>query len=603
MPTLIVTTPDGRRTTTPLFKRVTSLGRGGSNDGVVDDPSVANAALTRTADGAGWTAEALPGAEFSVDGRRRTRQVLSLGDRLTVGGSTVELSEEAAEPAPAPRRAGRGEEALEAMRTLHGFSRRLLADTDIGRLLETLMDAVIDVTGADKGFLILLEDGELQIKVARNLARQNIEDAVSRVSDTIIAKVLRDRTPIIVSDALNDEKFSASESVGNLKLCSVMCAPMMDKGEIIGLIYVGNDSVVDLFEPSDLEALTVFSAQASLLVANALLVNSLKRETEVLRHALEEKRFGEIIGACDAMRDVFRKIEKVASTDISVLVTGETGTGKELVAREIHRRSHRAKGPFVAINCGAIPENLLESELFGHVRGAFTGATATRGGRFQAAHGGTLFLDEIGELPLQLQVKLLRAIQEKAVTKVGDTRGEAVDIRIISATNKRLEDEIRAGAFREDLYYRLNVITLHLPPLRERGDDLLVIARYLLEKFASEYGSRVRGFSPAAVKAMRRYTWPGNIRQLENRLRKAVVLAEKSLVGPKDLDLDESSFEPVAPLQEALELFKRDYINRILERNGGNRTKTARDLGVDPRTVFRHLERQSVEDDDVEALP
>jgi transcriptional regulator with PAS, ATPase and Fis domain len=409
--------------------------------------------------------------------------------------------------------------------------------------------------------------------------------------------VVRDKRPIIVSDALNDEDFSASESVVNLKLCSVMCAPLTEKGELIGLIYVGNDSVVDLFDPKDLELLTVFSAQASLLIANALLVNALKRETEDLKRTLEQQRFGEIIGSCEAMREVFRKIEKVSATDISVLVTGETGTGKELVAQEIHRRSPRANGPFVAINCGAIPESLLESELFGHVKGAFTGATATRAGRFQAASGGTLFLDEIGELPVALQVKLLRALQEKMVTKVGDTRPEPVDIRIVAATNRDLEQEIRAGTFREDLYYRLNVITLHLPPLRDRGDDLLVIARYLLDRFAKEYGSRVRGFSPAAMKAIRRYTWPGNVRQVENRIRKAVVLAEKSVVGPADLDLGESAFEPVVPLQDALERYRTDYINEVLARNGGNRTKSARDLGVDPRTIFRHLERMNADEE------
>ena len=601
MPSLIVTEPGGQRRHLPLIKRVTSVGHAPHNDVVLADPAVPDTALTLTADGAGWLVQALPGAEFSAGGRRRARHPVTVGEAVTLGDTRLEITlEDAAAPSPGTSlaRPGRGDEALAALRRLHAFSERLLRSGDPAHLLDSLMDAVIDVTGADKGFLILLEDGNLEIKVARNVAQGNIEDAVSRVSDSIIAQVVRDRAPLIVSDALNDAQWNASESVVNLKLCSVMCAPMMDRGELIGLIYVGNDSVVNLFEPADLELLTVFSAQASLLVANALMVDSLKRETELLRLNLEEKRFGEIIGSCDAMRDVFRKIDKVAATDISVLVTGETGTGKELVAREIHRRSPRVDGPFVAINCGAIPENLLESELFGHVRGAFTGASTTRGGRFQAAHGGTLFLDEIGELPPSLQVKLLRAIQEKTVTKVGDTRVEVVDIRIVAATNKHLEQEIKAGTFREDLYYRLNVITLHLPPLRDRGEDVQVIARYLLEKFAAEYGSRIRGFSPAAVKAMRRYTWPGNIRQLENRIRKAVVLAEKSLVGPTDLDLDESSFEAVTPLTEALERYKRDYIDRILERNGGNRTKTARDLGVDPRTVFRHLERMSAEEGD-----
>lgn len=589
MASLVITEPDGTLRTVELFKRVTSVGRAKGNDIVLTDQSVPDAAATLTVDGATWVAEALPGTTLTVNGKPRKKQVLDDGQAFEIGGTRMRVAHEESSVTPG----GKTRNSIESLQSLLEFSRGLMADYDLPRLLENLMDSVIEVTGADKGFLILLENGDLCVKVARNVARENIEDAVSRVSDTIIAKVVREQKPVIVSDALNSEEFKASESVVNLKLSSVMAAPLSDKGELIGLIYVGNDSVVNLFETHDLEVLTVFSAQASLVVANALLVNSLQRETVLLRKALEDKRFGEIIGACDAMRDVFRKIDKVAATDISVMITGDTGTGKELVALEIHRRSPRAKGPFVAVNCGAIPETLIESELFGHVKGAFTGASATRIGRFQAAHGGSLFLDEIGELPTQLQVKLLRAIQDKAVQKVGDTRTEIVDIRIIAATNRNLEEEIARGAFREDLYYRLNVITLHLPPLRERGEDGIVIAKYLLEKFTGEYGSRVRGFSPAAFKAIRRYAWPGNIRQLENRIRKAVVLAEKSTIGPKDLDLDESSFETVRSLQEALEEFKREYINQVLERNGGNRTKTARDLGVDPRTVFRHLERMN----------
>ncbi|MCK5797767.1 MAG: sigma-54-dependent Fis family transcriptional regulator, partial [Deltaproteobacteria bacterium] len=290
--------------------------------------------------------------------------------------------------------------------------------------------------------------------------------------------------------------------------------------------------------------------------------------------------------------EVFKKLEKVASTDISVLVTGDTGTGKELIAREIHDRSPRAKGPFVTINCGAIPENLLESELFGHVKGAFTGAVAHKRGKFHVADGRTLFLDEVGELPMLLQVKLLRAIQDKTVMRVGGTRPEVVDIRIISATNRNLEEAIKANEFREDLFYRLNVVNIQLPPLRERGEDIMVIAKYLLKKFSEEFGSKARGFSPNAAIALRKYPWPGNIRQLENHLKKAIVLADKPLLSPADLDLDAEMLPAIASLAQAKEDFQRRYINDILARNNGNRTKTARDLGVDPRTIFRHLERE-----------
>jgi transcriptional regulator with GAF, ATPase, and Fis domain len=459
------------------------------------------------------------------------------------------------------------------------------------------MDMVIDISRADKGFLILVEGGKLDVKVARNLRRENIADAVSQLSDAIVAKVVEVKRPVIISDAMNDAAFAQSQSVMNLRLTSVMCVPLLERGNLLGVIYVGNDSIANLFEAKNLEVLTVFAAQASLIIRNALAVNELQLDNRMLNEKLEQLRFGGIVGSSPPMQEVFRKVAKIALTDISVLITGETGTGKELIAREIHARSPRARGPFVSINCGAIPENLLESELFGHVRGAFTGAVANKLGRFHAADKGTLFLDEIGEMPLPLQVKILRALQERVIVRVGDTRQESVDIRVLAATNRDLEAEIKLGRFREDLYYRLNVINVHLPPLRERGDDLLVIARYLLARYAPEYGGRValRGFAPNAIVAMRKYRWPGNIRELENRLKKAIVLSERSFIGPEDLDLKPEELPPILPLADAKEKFQRDYINEVLALNGGNRTKTARDLAVDPRTIFRHLEKEEDE--------
>ncbi|MBP9087955.1 MAG: sigma-54-dependent Fis family transcriptional regulator, partial [Kofleriaceae bacterium] len=395
------------------------------------------------------------------------------------------------------------------------------------------------------------------------------------------------------SDAMRDDEFASAKSVMRLKVSSVICVPLLDRGRLLGLIYVGNDSIRELFQQDTMRAVTVFSAQASLIVANALLLNELRVDNKRLSEKLEQSRFGEIVGTSAPMQQVFRKVEKIASTDISVLITGETGTGKELIAREIHGRSPRAGKPFVTINCGAIPENLLESELFGHVRGAFTGATANKLGKFQAADSGTLFLDEVGELQLELQVKLLRAIQERVVYRVGDTRPESVDIRILTATNRDLEKEIATGRFREDLYYRLNVVNLHLPPLRDRGDDVVVIARYMLSHYSKQYDSRVKGLSPNANVAIRKHSWPGNIRELENRIKKAIVLCESTVIGPDDLGLSADALPTILTLADAKDKFQRDYINDILALNNGNRTKTARDLGVDPRTIFRHLEKES----------
>ena len=590
MATLRVKTPDGRERTVSLSRRLTSVGRGSDNDVALDDPSLTDTALHLHYDGRAWEAASHGGADLSVNGRRRTSARLADGDVLRVGAT--ELAFSARDMAPPPPRPSADADRVAAMRSLVQFSERLLAASDLGRALDELLDAVLDVTHAEKGFVILLEDGHTSVKAARNVARETIAGAVERVSDSIVQRVLETRRPIVVADALHDQAWSASSSVVNLKVCSVMCAPLMDRGAPFGAIYLGNDSVVSLFGDKDLEALTVFAAQASLLVQNAQMLDGLRRENEALKGAIAERQFGDLIGSGPSMREVFRRIERVAPTDVSVLVAGETGTGKELVAREIHRRSPRAAGPFVAVNCGAIPESLLESELFGHVKGAFTGAVATRDGKFQAANGGTLFLDEIGDMPLLLQVKLLRALQEHAVTRVGDSRSEPVDIRVVAASNRVLEEEIAAGRFREDLYYRLDVISIPLPPLRERGDDVVVIARWFLQRFAREMSSRARSFAPAAVAAMRRYGWPGNVRELENRVRKAVVLAEQPVVGPEDLGLGEGSFEPILPLAQAKEEFQKRYINEVLERNGGNRTKTAKDLGVDPRTIFRHLEAE-----------
>jgi transcriptional regulator with GAF, ATPase, and Fis domain len=593
MPALIVKRPGQSAETIALVKSLTSLGKGDDHDIVLSDPTAGESVVAIENVNGIFNASSVEGAGFGVNGKKVARHRLSDGDVMRIGQTEISFHLTAPRaisqtPTPAPG----GE--LVQLHDLYRFSDRLLASGDIERLIEALIDEVIRVTRADKGFLVLVENSELNVKVARNLDRQNIANALERLSDSVVNRVLQTKKPLIVSDALHDADFKASESVVNLKLCSVMCVPLLERGggPAFGLIYLGNDRIANHFEQRSLELLTIYAAQASLLIRNALLLSELTLENRALKTAQEESRFGDIIGSSENMREVFRKLEKIAPTDIPVLITGETGTGKELIARELHRRSPRRGGPFVTINCGAIPENLLESELFGHVKGAFTGAVATRIGKFQAANAGTLFLDEVGELPVSLQVKLLRALQDKIITKVGDNRGESVDIRVIAATNRVVEEEIKKGTFREDLYYRLNVVGLHLPPLRERGDDIEVIARHLLTRYAKEFSSTAKAFAPSGLQAMRRYAWPGNIRQLENRIKKAVVLAEGPLVTAEDLDLRSENLDPIQTLAQAVEEYKERYIDEVLRRNGENRTKTARDLGVDARTVFRYLERK-----------
>jgi transcriptional regulator with GAF, ATPase, and Fis domain len=552
-------------------------------------------------DGQMYTVLAPRKSEFVVNGKKRGKHKLSHDDRVVLGSCELRFTM-IDDSAPIEEEAAETIADLDAYTKLYEFSERLIHQRDLTELLDALMDAVIEITNADKGFLVLLEGDTIDVKIARNLNRENIADAVSQLSDSIIAKVVRSRKPVIVSDAMRDDEFSAAKSVMQLKVSSVICVPLLDRGRLLGLIYVGNDSIRDLFQQDTLRILTVFSSQASLIVANALLLNELRVDNKRLSERLEQYRFGEIVGTSPPMQAVFRKVEKIAATDISVLITGETGTGKELIAREIHRRSPRAGKPFITINCGAIPENLLESELFGHVKGSFTGAVANKQGKFQAADGGTLFLDEIGEMPIELQVKILRALQERVVYRVGDTRPETCDIRIVAATNRELEKEIAAGRFREDLYYRLNVVNVELPPLRQRGEDVLVIARYLLSRYTREYDVKVKGLSPNAAVAIRKHAWPGNIRELENRIKKAIVLCDSSVIGPDDLGLNADVLPQILTLAEAKDKFQRDYINEVLALNNGNRTKTARDLGVDPRTVFRHLEKESDEPNDADAM-
>jgi transcriptional regulator with GAF, ATPase, and Fis domain len=524
-----------------------------------------------------------------VNGKKKNRHKLQHEDRIRIGSAEIEFSLYD-QPSPEDVTDGKSAE-LASYKQLYEFSHKLMASYELPALLDQLLDVMIAVSSADKGFLVLMESGEPVVKVARNIRRETISDAVRQLSDSIIEHVVKTHKPLIISDALNDEAFKNSLSVVNLKLTSVMCVPLLDAGNILGVIYVGNDHVAELFDQSHLEIMMVFAAQASLLVRNALLVNELKLDNRSLHDRIEQIRFGEILGASPRMQEVFRKVQKVATTDISVLITGETGTGKELIARELHARSPRAKQPFITINCGAIPENLLESELFGHVRGAFTGAVSNKTGPLPGRRPRHAVPGRDRRDAAALQVKILRALQEKVVVRVGDTNAGVGRHPHPRRDEPRPRREIKAGRFREDLYYRLNVVNLHLPPLRDRGDDIVVLARYMVGRYAPEYGNTVRGLTPNAIAAIKRHRWPGNIRELENRIKKAVVLADKALLGPEDLDLSPDDLPPILPLAEAKEKFQRDYINEILTLNNGNRTKTARDLGVDPRTIFRHLEK------------
>jgi two-component system NtrC family response regulator len=340
--------------------------------------------------------------------------------------------------------------------------------------------------------------------------------------------------------------------------------------------------------------------ELKVILARAYHLANIEEQNRALRHASQAKviGMGGMVGQCPEMQTVFTTIRKVATTDVPVLITGESGTGKELVARAIHEQSSRRKGPFIPINCGAIPENLMESELFGHERGAFTGAHAMVMGKIQCADKGTLFLDELGELPANLQVKLLRYLQDSVIQRVGGRDFIPVDVRVVCATNVDIDTAIREGKLREDLYYRVGVITIHLLPLRERKEDRLLLATHFLNQFSDEYQKKVKRFSAAAIQEIESFEWPGNVRELRNRIQRAVIMCDGNAIEPQDL-----AFTPAADLvpivdrvgvttlKAAREQLEKELVTAAIERQHGNIVKAAEELGVSRPTFYDLLRK------------
>jgi len=395
--------------------------------------------------------------------------------------------------------------------------------------------------------------------------------------------------------------------MSGLELCQRVQASRPDLPVLVLTAYGTLDSAVGAIragaydfvtKPPDKRALGLALARA---VEHRRLRDEVKRLREVVRQG---SQFGEILGGSPPMQRLFDLLSRVAEADASVLIIGESGTGKEMVARALWQKGRRSSGPFVAVNCAAVPEQLLESELFGHARGAFTDAKAARAGLFQQADGGTLFLDEIGDMPVHLQVKVLRALQERTIRPVGGDAEIPVDIRVIAATNKDLETAIAEGKFRQDLYFRLNVIQVDLPPLRARGGDVLMLAQNFLQHFAARTGKKVLGLAPETAKALNAYSWPGNVRELQNCIERAVALTRYEQLMPEDLPERIQNFRPshvvvaaddpseLVPMEEV----ERRYIARVMQSVGGNKTLAARVLGFDRTTLYRKLDRYGLGD-------
>lgn len=459
-------------------------------------------------------------------------------------------------------------------------------------LLDKVLEIAMQTLDAERGFLLLNSPSRsegFEVKNSRNFTEQQLGDLV-RISTSVVHEVLGRGEPVLVFEALQDERFRETESVILQKIQSIACVPLRIKDRQIGAIYLDSLTRRGRFTHDSIPFLNAIANQAAVAIENAGLYRSLRDENRRLRQEIKRVHgFEEIIGQSSQMREVFDTMSRVLDTDATILVEGESGTGKELVARAIHYNGHRKNKPFVALFCGALPANLLESELFGHKKGSFTGATGDKRGLFEAADGGTIFLDEVGDLDMPIQTALLRVLQEGEIKRVGETTIRKVDVRVISATNKPLRDLIRKGEFREDLYYRLNTISIALPPLRRRRNDIPLLAHHFLDKYAINRRSHIKGFEKAALDALQAYSWPGNVRELENAIERAVVLATGDLIRKDDLRLPDENitdpFEQGVTLKEA----EQRFVLQTLKDNDSNISQTARILGVSRRWLHYKL--------------
>lgn len=547
-------------------------------------------AIIEENNGAFWVSTISRLTEISVNGKKIKRQVLKDQDRVSIGSQTLVYHLYTLDNT---HHSKAQIESLAAYQRLYEFSHRLAEHHHSTEFFEVILEELINLTNADQGLLMSTIGHQKKVRAVVDRFNSNeLDDEVTHISESIVEQVCQSREPLLQNDLLDTELFKESESILELGLCGVMCAPLIFQGVLLGVIYVGNRRPSLSFQETDLKTLCVFSAQAATLLKYAITQEKLEDDNARLKGELEGFQYGAMIGSSKVMTQVYKRVDKLSQTDINLLIVGETGTGKELIAREVHRRSNRHEGPFIAINCGALPSNLIESELFGYRTGAFTGANTDRQGSFESAQGGTIFLDEIGEMPLDLQVKLLRVLEEYKVTPLGGSEAIKLDVRFICATNRHLQDEVNEGRFRLDLYYRINSFELELPPLRERGEDIILLAKYLLERLSKRYNMPIKQISLDAQRGIRRYTWPGNIRELENRIAQAVILSDHSEITLRDLNISPNLLsENILSLKEAQERFSQEYIAHVLALNGGNRTQAARDLAVDPRTIFRYLQK------------
>ncbi len=483
----------------------------------------------------------------------------------------------------------------ENLQTLVQTVQQLLLAPDLDSLIPKLLDMALSATDAERGYILLRDgDGNLSPSVQRGIEPGTIPEGDP--SKAVIEAAFKERIPVLSRNAALDPRFTGSESIILRGIRAACCIPMEARGSRIGAIYLDTTGVGKLTDDS-LPLLEAFGSIAALAVARTMELDSTR---SALVTATTDTPFKGIVGNSPVMRQMFERMMRVATADLPVLITGSSGTGKELISRALHDASPRSKFPFRAIFCGNLTAELLESELFGYKKGAFTGAVADKPGLLDLTDGGTLFLDEIADVPALMQAKLLRFLQDGEYQRLGDPVQRKADVRILSATNKNLTDEIRENKFREDLFYRLNVLTIESPNLCDRKDDIPLLAASILAKVSTRTGQPLRTISAAALEKLSNYSWPGNVRELENVLSRAAVLALSDIIDPEDIDLP--NFEAVIDLEDVgnleLENIVEIHLKRVLALTKGNRSEAARILGVSRRYLQKNLAKWREEDAD-----
>lgn len=532
-----------------------------------------------------------------VNGKRVRSQVLEESDLITLGRTAM-----AFRMGDVPTNAA-GQElgsfsSLDLCQRLHRFTEALSNNGTADALSDQLLSDVLALTHADHGRIVRFDGNEPITARGKTRDQGHFSPAEDELSRTAIARILEERKPLLWSDTAADPDLAFAPSILQARACSLICAPIQHGDALLGCLYVSSSTPKNPLGQEALALLTVYANQAALLLAGAEQRQQLSEQVGQLREELEKLQQGrsKVVGASPSIEALLRDVGKVSGFDLSILLLGETGVGKGFFAQQLHDRSNRNKGPLISVHCGAIPDKLLESELFGHVKGAFTDAASSRTGKIVQANGGTLFLDEIGEMPLEHQVKLLKVLEDRAVTPVGAERSIPADFRLVCATNRDLMADVEAGLFRRDLYYRIAGVVLSIPPLRDRQDDAIELAHYYLRLHGAALGRTGLFFSASALTAVRKHDWPGNVREVELAVRRAIALADAEMLTPADLGLlapegvEEPSEGGVIPFAQARDDFLKKYVNQVVAGFDGNRSAAAEALQVTPRTIYKYIE-------------